>query len=97
MSVDAATIAAGAAGRSESSARLWYMAAILCLTNAVSFVDRQSLPLLINQIKGDFRITDTQVSLLVGFAFIVTYAGLSIPAGMMVDRFSRRAVRPPCG
>ncbi|MDH7796712.1 MULTISPECIES: MFS transporter [unclassified Beijerinckia] len=75
-----------------SSFRLWYMAAILCLTNAVSFVDRQSLPLLINQIKGDFEINDTQVSLLVGFAFILTYAGLSIPAGILVDRFSRRAV-----
>jgi MFS family permease len=76
----------------QSSGKLWYMAAILCLTNGVSFVDRQSLPLLINQIKGDFQITDTQVSLLVGFAFVVTYAGLSIPAGMLVDRFSRRAV-----
>lgn len=75
-----------------SSFRLWYMAAILCLTNAVSFVDRQSLPLLINQIKGDFQINDTEVSLLVGFAFILTYAGLSIPAGILVDRFSRRAV-----
>ncbi|MDF2115790.1 MFS transporter [Roseiarcaceae bacterium H3SJ34-1] len=76
----------------QSSGKLWYMAAILCLTNGVSFVDRQSLPLLINQIKGDFQISDTQVSLLVGFAFVVTYAGLSIPAGMLVDRFSRRAV-----
>lgn len=92
MTAHAAGIAEGATGRSASSARLWYMAAVLCLTNAVSFVDRQSLPLLINQIKGDFQITDTQVSLLVGFAFIVTYAGLSIPAGMLVDRLSRRAV-----
>ncbi len=91
MSVDAAAIAARVAGRSRSPARLWYMAAILCLTNAVSFVDRQSLPLLINQIKSDFRITDTQVSLLVGFAFIVTYASLSIPAGILVDRLRRRA------
>lgn len=92
MGADAAGVAARAAGRSAASARLWYMAAILCLTNAVSFVDRQSLPLLINQIKGDFQISDTQVSLLVGFAFIVTFAGLAIPAGMLVDRFSRRAV-----
>jgi MFS family permease len=92
MSADAAGIAASVSARSASSVRLWYMAAILCLTNAVSFVDRQSLPLLINQIKGDFQITDTQVSLLVGFAFILTYAGLSIPAGVLVDRFSRRAV-----
>lgn len=91
MDLEAGRIAARSTAPA-SSFRLWYMAGILCLTNAVSFVDRQSLPLLINQIKGDFQINDTQVSLLVGFAFILTYAGLSIPAGILVDRFSRRAV-----
>lgn len=92
MSAPAAGVATAQPSASGSSARLWYMAAILCLTNAVSFVDRQSLPLLINQIKADFQITDTQVSLLVGFAFIVSYGGLSIAAGMLVDRFPRRTV-----
>ena len=68
------------------------MAALLCLTNAVAFIDRQSLPLLVDQIKGDLQVTDTQMSYLIGLAFILSYVGLGIPAGMLVDRFPRRAV-----
>src|SRR3974377_16956 len=75
-----------------SSGRLWYMAALLCLTNAIAFIDRQSLPLLVDQIKGDLQITDTQVSYLVGLAFVISYVGFGVPAGMLVDRFPRRAV-----
>jgi MFS family permease len=70
----------------------WYMAALLCLTNAVAFIDRQSLPLLIDQIKSDLQVTDTQMSYLVGLAFVLTYVGLGIPAGMLIDRFPRRTV-----
>ncbi len=80
------------APRPASSFKLWYMAVVLCLTNAVAFVDRQSLPLLIDQIKTDLKVSDTEVSFLVGLAFIITYAGFSIPAGMLVDKFPRRAV-----
>jgi MFS family permease len=72
--------------------RLWYMAAVLCLTNAVAFIDRQSLPLLIDQIKADLHVSDTQMSYLVGIAFVATYVLLGIPAGALMDRFSRRAV-----
>lgn len=79
-------------GGSAAPRKLWHMAVILCLTNAVAFVDRQSLPLLIDQIKGDLKVSDTEVSFLVGLAFIITYAGFSIPAGMLVDKFSRRGV-----
>ena len=85
-----------AAIQPKSNARLWYMAAILCLSNGVAFVDRQSLPLLIDQIKNDLAISDTQVSWLVGLAFIITYAGFSFPAGMLVDRYPRRAVMSAC-
>lgn len=75
-----------------SSARLWYMAGLLCATNAVAFVDRSSLPLLINQIERDLQITDTQMSFLVGFAFISAYATLGIVAGILADRLPRRRI-----
>lgn len=74
------------------SLRLWYMAGLLCATNAVAFVDRSSLPLLINQIERDLQISDTQMSYLVGFAFIVAYSTISIFAGMLVDRVPRRGI-----
>jgi MFS family permease len=68
------------------------MATLLCLTNAVAFIDRQSLPLLVDQIKLDLQITDTQMSYLIGLAFVATYVLLGVPAGMLIDRFPRRGV-----
>ena len=70
----------------------WYTAAVLCLTNVVAFVDRTTLPLLVQQIEADLRISDTQMSLLVGLAFIIAYSSAGLVAGALVDRFSRRAL-----
>ena len=70
--------------------RLWYMVAVLSATNAVAFIDRASLPLLAQQIERDLKITDSQMGLLQGAAFVITYFGLAVPAGMLIDRFPRR-------
>ena len=75
-----------------SSFRLWYMAGLLCATNAVAFVDRSSLPLLINQIERDLHISDTEMSYLVGLAFVLAFSTFGIFAGMLVDRFPRRRI-----
>ena len=81
-----------AAPPSLSGWRLWYMVAVLCSTNAVAFIDRASLPLLAQQIERDLGISDSQMGLLQGLAFVITYFGLAIPAGMLIDRFRRREV-----
>lgn len=76
--------------RSPKGWRLWYMVAVLCSTNTVAFIDRGSLQLLAPQIANDLHISDSQMGLLIGPAFAFTYLGLSVPAGMLVDRFARR-------
>ncbi len=70
----------------------WYTAAVLCLTNVVAFVDRTTLPLLVQRIEADLHISDTQMSLLVGLAFILAYSSAGLVAGGLVDRFSRRGL-----
>lgn len=80
------------AARGPVGWRLWYMVAILCSTNTVAFIDRTSLQLLAPQIIRDLGISDSQMGLLIGPAFAITYLGLSVPAGMLVDRFARRKV-----
>jgi len=72
--------------------RLWYMVAVLCSTNTVAFIDRASLPLLALQIEHDLKITDSEMGLLIGAAFIITYFGVAIPAGALIDRFPRRPI-----
>ncbi|PLW83778.1 MFS transporter [Kineobactrum sediminis] len=56
----------------------------------LSFIDRQIVNLLVEPIQADLAISDTQVSLLQGFAFILTYILFSIPLGRLADTHSRK-------
>ncbi len=69
--------------------RSWYLVALLTLAYVVSFVDRQILSLLIDPIKADLAITDTQMGLLLGPAFAVFYATMGLPLGYLADRWRR--------
>ena len=83
---------AGDAGQWPSARRAWSVTFILLLAYTFSFVDRQVLNLLVEPIRADLGISDTQISLLQGLAFVFTYVGLSVPIGRMVDRFNRVAI-----
>jgi MFS family permease len=66
--------------------------AILALLYMSSYIDRTILGILVGPIKKDLGITDTQFSLLTGFAFVIFYTLSGIPIGAMVDRFNRRNI-----
>ena len=68
----------------------WYVLAILIGTAIVSYTDRQVLSLLVDPLRRDLGISDTQVSLLLGTAFAVVYGLAGIPFGLLADRISRR-------
>ena len=70
----------------------WTTVIILSFTYMFSFMDRQILVLLVEPIKHDLQITDTQVSLLTGFAFAVVYAVMGIPMGRAADLRVRKHV-----
>jgi MFS family permease len=65
---------------------------VLVLAQASSFVDRMILGLLVGPIRQTFQISDTQFSLLAGFAFTLFYALMGIPLARIADRGSRRAL-----
>ena len=54
--------------------------------------DRQILSLFVNPIRTDLRISDTQVSLLQGFAFFLIYSIAGLPLGRLADLVPRRAI-----
>jgi len=64
--------------------------AILIATAVLSFTDRQVLSLLVDPIRGDLSISDTQMSLLLGLAFALVYGTAGIPLGYLADRISLR-------
>ncbi len=74
------------------SAAGWWAVIVLTLANVSGFIDRQILSLLVAPLKRDLGITDTQVSLLMGLAFVLFSTTLSIPLARLADRASRRAV-----
>jgi len=70
----------------------WYVVSVLTVGYVFSFLDRQILALLVEPIKRDLGITDTQMSLLLGLAFAIFYTLLGIPIGRWADRHSRRTI-----
>jgi len=70
----------------------WYMVGVLMLLYVLSFIDRQIIGLLVDPIKREFGVSDTQVGLLQGLSFALFYCTLGVPVGWMVDRFGRRRI-----
>ena len=67
----------------------WVVTILLLIAFTFSFVDRQVLNLLVEPIRLDLQVTDTQISFLQGLAFAVTYILMSVPLGRMVDKYNR--------
>lgn len=70
----------------------WWVVGVLTFAYMVAFIDRQILSLLVQPIRRDLGISDTQISLLAGFAFAVFYSLLGVPIARLADRRSRRAI-----
>ncbi|MFZ4748379.1 MAG: MFS transporter [Sphingomonas sp.] len=86
-----ATLAPGRfAFRSETYA--WSVVAILCFGAMVSMIERQVINLLVEPLKADLGISDTQISILQGFAFAIFYAAMALPIGRIIDAKSRIGV-----
>ncbi|MGI9330496.1 MAG: spinster family MFS transporter [Gammaproteobacteria bacterium] len=54
-----------------------------------SFIDRTILALLVDPIKADLGLSDTQIGLLGGFAFAIFYTLMGLPIGWLADRKRR--------
>lgn len=82
---------AGAASASSSS-YVWYVVCLLGIVNAVSYMDRMALSVLVPYIKKDLSLSDAQVGLLTGLAFSLFYAVCGIPIARWADRGVRRNI-----
>lgn len=69
-----------------------YVLALLTLIYFVSYVDRQILSILLQSIKHDLGLSDTQLGALSGLAFALFYTTLGLPIAQLADRFNRRNI-----
>ena len=74
------------------SSSAWVMVSLMMVAYIFSFVDRYILGLLIEPIKADLNLSDTQIGLLLGPAFAIFYATMGLPLGYMADRFKRISI-----
>ncbi|MEK7265818.1 MAG: MFS transporter, partial [Pseudomonadota bacterium] len=70
----------------------WFVVLLCMVAYVFSFIDRQILALLIQPIRKDLDISDTQFSLLHGLAFSLFYATMGIPIARLADSRPRPVI-----
>src|SRR5712672_1565384 len=70
----------------------WVACAVLFLGCALAFMDRAIISLFVIPIKRDLHLTDTQISLLLGFAFAAFNALFGLPVARWIDGGRRRTI-----
>lgn len=75
-----------------SHKQAWTAVAILTLIQGINAIDRNLINLLVGPIKADLQISDTQVGLLLGFAFALFYTTMGLPIGRLADAISRKKI-----
>lgn len=78
------------------SNRVVYTVAVLFVVNLVGYLDRQILSLLVQPIKASLSLTDGEVGLMQGMAFVLTYSFAGLFIGRLVDRRNRRNLLIAC-
>jgi len=77
---------------SLSPARSWTYVLICTMAYVFAYIDRQILSLLIQPIKKDLVLSDTEFGLLSGLAFAIFYAAMGIPIASLSDARSRTKI-----
>jgi len=70
----------------------WYVVSVLTIAYIFSFIDRQIVNLLVEPIRQDLGLSDTQISLLQGISFALFYTVLGIPIARLADVANRRMI-----
>ena len=69
-----------------------YVLIILTIVSMVNIMDRLIMSILLEDIKAEFTLTDTQLGVLAGLAFALFYALMSIPIARWADVSNRKNI-----
>lgn len=68
----------------------WYVVFLLAILSVVSYADRLILGILVEPVKAELQISDTQMGFLLGLSFSLVYATLALFLAGIADRHNRR-------
>ena len=69
-----------------------YALGMMTAVYGLNLVDRNLMTLLMQPIKDELRLSDTQLGFLTGIAFAFFYATVGVPIGRLADRIDRSAI-----
>ncbi len=84
----------GAAAPTDAGA--YYALLVLFLVGACSLMDKTIIAYLLEPIKREFAVSDTQLGLMSGAAFALFFAVAGLPMGYIADRTNRRNLVALC-
>ena len=70
----------------------WYAVGVFALVLMLNFLDRGIVGLLVQPLKTDMGLSDSQVAMIMGLAFAVFYAIVGLPIARLADSRSRRTI-----
>jgi predicted MFS family arabinose efflux permease len=70
----------------------WYVVFILTGCYTLAFIDSKIIFILIEKVKADLALTDTELGIIAGPAFSLMYAAGAVPIAKLSDRMSRKIV-----
>lgn len=76
----------------KATLKSWILLALLSISYLLAIMDRMIVALLIEPIKADMQLTDTEIGLIQGLAFALFYTTLAIPIGRLIDRGNRTSL-----
>jgi predicted MFS family arabinose efflux permease len=66
-----------------------YVLAVLGASSILNYYDRNLITILVEPMKRDLHLSDSQIGLLTGFGFALMYSLLGIPVARLADRYGR--------
>jgi MFS family permease len=70
----------------------WYAVCLIAFISTLSNIDRSVITLLVQPIKRDLLLSDTEISLLIGFAFSFFYMIFGLPMSRLTDVKPRKVI-----
>jgi len=85
-------VSAGISPPHHVTAQTHYALAMLAIIYVFNYIDRLVISILIEPIKLEFSLSDTQIGLLSGVAFAIFYTLFGFPFARLADRIGRKPV-----
>ena len=88
----AATEGDASAGMIRTTPYSWYVATLICLASIMSVLDRYLFGVTLEPVKHELSLSDSQLAIVQGPAFVALFLFTSIPAGRLADIGNRRLI-----